>query len=96
MKSIAKKDSNQNGKIAREKVVQDVQKMKVSVYKLCQKIDNNCQKIDNNCQKIDNMIDIDSKAKRNNQVKINMQNYRAAKKKDKPKKKNEEQKQEPN
>ena len=39
------------------------------------------------------MIDIDSKAKRNNQVKINMQNYRAAKKKDKPKK-NEEQKQE--
>ena len=45
MKSIAKKDSNQNGKIAREKVVQDVQKMKVSVFKLCQKIVDICQKI---------------------------------------------------
>ena len=36
---------------------------------------------DNINRPIDNMIDIDSTAKRNNQVRINMQNYRAAKKK---------------
>ena len=72
------------------------------MYKIYRKIDNNIaklitkyRKIDNNCQKIDNKIDIDSTAKRNNQVRINMQNYRAAKKKDTLKKK-EEQKQEPN
>ena len=47
---------SQSGQIAREKEdVRDVLKTKVSVYKLCQKIDNKCQKIDNICHRIDNI-----------------------------------------
>ena len=72
MKSTVKIDSSQSGQIAREKDVRDVRIMKVSLYILCQIIDNICQKIDNICQKIDNiyrkidnMIVLDIKTKRN-------------------------------